>query len=380
MANRIYKRRILMVDDAPSNLRLLADLLGSHGYEVSEAPSGPVALKMIQANLPHLILLDIFMPGMDGYQVCQQLKADERTREIPVIFISALSDTDNIVKGFEVGGVDYIIKPFKFREVLARVENHLLLVQQRKEIEALRLQDHQSFEALNRMKDEFIRMATHDLRNPLNVILGYTEVVGRLDIAESHQPMRNDALQAIRQNIQKMRGLVTDILDVAQVETGTGLTFSTLSLKTFLEKCLADFYIVAQQKQIKLIFNAPDSSTEITVDEHYMTRVVDNLVSNAIKYTPSGGEVTISACADIDYATIEITDTGIGIAEDDLMHLFDAFYRASHVQHEDIEGSGLGLAIVKTIVEKHSGLITVKSEPGKGSTFSIRLPLQPIYS
>lgn len=376
MVNRTPKRRILMVDDAPSNLRLLADLLGSHGYEVAEAPSGPVALKMVQANPPNLILLDIFMPGMDGYQVCQQLKADESTREIPVIFISALSDTDNIVKGFEVGGVDYIIKPFKFREVLARVENHLLLVQQRKEIETLRQQDRQSFEALNRMKDEFIRMATHDLRNPLNVILGYTSVLGRLEIVETQQKLRDESLQAIQHNVQKMRGLVTDILDVAQVETGTGLTFAPLSLKAFLEKSLADFYVVAQQKQITLRFVPPESDAEVSVDGHYMARVVDNLVSNAIKYTPSSGTVTVTACLEGEYAVIRIADTGIGIAQDDLPHLFDAFYRVSHVQHEDIEGSGLGLSIVKTIVEKHGGQIAVESEPGKGSTFSIRLPKQ----
>ncbi len=150
------------------------------------ARDGPTALDLLQTDdLPDLILLDIYMPGMDGYTVCQRLKGDQRTRDIPVMFISALSETENVVKGFEVGGVDYIIKPFQFREVLARVASQLTLVQQRKQIEALRAQDRQYFESLNRMKDQFIRMATHDLRNPLNVILGYANVIDRLDVAGS---------------------------------------------------------------------------------------------------------------------------------------------------------------------------------------------------
>jgi signal transduction histidine kinase len=362
-----------MVDDTPTNVRLLSDLLISRGYEVREALNGPTALAMVKANPPDMILLDIFMPDMDGYQVCELLKADPNTRDIPVIFISALSDVDNIVKGFEVGGVDYVTKPFKFREVLARVATHLMLVEQRREIQALRQQDRESFASLNKMKDEFISMATHDLRNPLNVILGYAGVLDRLDVADQQKELLDDTRQAIRQNVQKMRTLVTDILDMAQVKSMTGLETAPVPLGAFLQECLNGFRVIAQQKNITLKFDPPAEDVQATLNRHYMARVVDNLVSNAIKYTPSAGCVTLSVQNSAAQVTIQIVDTGIGISADDLPHLFDAFYRVSHVQHEDIEGSGLGLSIVKTIVEKHGGQITVTSTPGQGSTFCVIL-------
>ncbi len=374
MTEQPRRHSILMVDDTPTNVRLLSDLLVSRGYEVREALNGPAALAMVKANPPDMILLDIFMPEMDGYQVCELLKADPQTRDIPVIFISALSDIDNIVKGFEVGGVDYVTKPFKFREVLARVATHLMLVEQRKEIQSLRQQDRESFESLNKMKDEFISMATHDLRNPLNVILGYAVVLDRLEVVDHQKELLDDTRQAIRQNVQKMRTLVTDILDMAQVKSVTGLETAPMPLGAFLQECLDGFRVVAQQKNITLKYDPPVEEIQVTLNRQYMARVMDNLVSNAIKYTPSSGCVTLTVQNDPSQVVIRIADTGIGISADDLPHLFDAFYRVSHVQHEDIEGSGLGLAIVKTIVEKHNGQIAVSSTPGQGSTFCITLP------
>jgi two-component system sensor histidine kinase/response regulator len=366
---------ILAVDDTPSNLRALSDLLLAHGYGVRDARDGPTALEQLQTGeLPDLILLDIYMPGMDGYEVCQHLKADPRTRDIPVIFISALSDTDNIVKGFEVGGADYIVKPFQFREVLARVASQLTLVQQRRQIEALRAQDRQYFESLNRMKDQFIRMATHDLRNPLNVILGYASVINRLDVSAHDRSLRAQAVENIRQSVEKMRTLVTDLLDLAQFETSSYLSMTPRPLGDFLETSLGGLRVIAAQKNIELVFTPPPSHVLVHVDESYMARVIDNLVSNAIKYTPGGGRVTVRATWDENSATIEVSDTGLGIPEKDLPLIFDAFYRVRQGEYENIEGSGLGLSIVKTIVEQHGGKVKVESQPGQGSTFRVILP------
>jgi two-component system sensor histidine kinase/response regulator len=366
---------ILAVDDTPSNLRALSDLLLAHGYGVREARDGPTALEQLQTgDLPDLILLDIYMPGMDGYEVCQHLKADPRTRDIPVMFISALSETENIVKGFEVGGADYIIKPFQFREVLARVANQLTLVHQRKQIEALRAQDRQYFESLNRMKDQFIRMATHDLRNPLNVILGYASVINRLDVSAHDRSLRAQAVENIRQSVEKMRTLVTDLLDLAQFETSSYLSMTPKPLGDFLGTCLGGLQVIATQKNIELIFTPPPSNVIVHIDESYMARVIDNLVSNAIKYTPSGGRVTVRVTWDENNAIIEVSDTGLGIPEQDLPHIFDAFYRVRQGEYENIEGSGLGLSIVKTIVEQHGGKVKVESQPGQGSTFWAILP------
>lgn len=371
--------KILMVDDMPSNLAALSDILVTFGYHVQQTRDGKSALEAVALDPPDLILLDINMPDMDGYEVCRALKADEHTRDIPVIFISALSETANVVEGFEVGGVDYITKPFQFREVVARVQNQLTLTYQRRQIEALRAQDRQYFESLNRMKDQFIRMATHDLRNPLNVILGYTHVLDRLHVVDTDRPLLDQAAANIRNSVEKMRTLVTDLLDLAQLETGMHLTFTLVVLADFLEKCLGSFHLLASQEDINLIYEPPPDDLVVELDENYMTRVIDNLVSNAIKYTPAGGQVVITAwCASGhagEEAVIEVSDTGLGIPAADIPHLFDAFYRVRRDDYEGVEGSGLGLSIVKIIVDQHNGDIVVDSVPGEGSVFRVILPL-----
>lgn len=368
---------ILMVDDAPANLRLLADMLVSRGYTIGEATSGRQALAMIAANPPDIVLLDIFMPDMDGYEVCARLKADPATANIPVMFISALSETDDIVRGFDVGGVDYITKPFKFQEVMARVANQLMLVHQRREIEALREQDRQHFELLDKMKNEFIRMATHDLRNPLNVILGYTGVLERIEVNGRDKLLLQEARESIQVNVEKMRALVTDILDLAKMETRGELALTPVSLTAFLERGLAGYYRLAEENDISLVWLPPDYDVRIVVDASLMMRVVDNLLSNALKYTPSGGEITVEAVPDDGYVVVRVADTGLGVPDADLPYLFDAFYRVDNEAHGRIEGSGLGLSIVKTIVEQHGGTIHVDSKMGQGSVFSVTLPLPP---
>ena len=369
-----FQADILVVDDNQANLRLLTDVLSSRNYRVHEALNGPEALRIAQSALPDLVLLDISMPGMDGFEVCTRLKADVSTRDIPVIFISALSDIDDVVRGFEVGGVDYITKPFKFREVLARIASQLTLVRQRQEIEALRHQDRQTFESLNRMKNEFIRMATHDLRNPLNVILGYRSVLQRLTVAEEHRALMDEALQAIDDNVEKMRKLVTDMLDLAQMETSWQFKPAPVSLTGLLEKAVGNFHLIAEQKGITLALAPPTGDTTVIVDASAITRVVDNLIVNALKYTPPGERIAVRAKLRGQHAIIQVGDTGIGIPPEDVPRVFDAFYRVKRPDVPDVEGTGLGLSIVKAIVERHGGHVDVRSKVGTGSVFSVILP------
>ncbi|GIV82145.1 MAG: hybrid sensor histidine kinase/response regulator [Anaerolineae bacterium] len=365
---------ILVVDDNHANLRLLADMLLTHHYTVHEATSGPAALEIARTLQPDLILLDIAMPIMDGYQVCRALKADPRTCDIPIIFISALTETEDIVRGFEVGGVDYITRPFRFREVLARVASQITLVRQRREIEALRRQDRQTFESISRMKDEFIRMATHDLRNPLNVILGYTTVLEHIAVAEEHRPLMDEARQAIRSNVEKMRRLVTDMLELAQMETGEHLRPTEVSLSEFLAGAVSPFCRLAEQRDIALTYVPPMQDLVVMMDPDAMTRVMDNLLVNALNYTRPGGQVTVRARGWDSRALIVVADTGIGVPPEDLPHLFDAFYRVNRGHAADVDGSGLGLSIVKTIVERHGGHVRARSRVGVGSVFRISLP------
>jgi signal transduction histidine kinase len=366
---------VLIVEDSSSDIQLLSDILMSRGHRVCAAQDGPTALSLLHTDLPDLILLDITMPVMNGYEVCRRLKADKQTQHIPVIFISGLTDPDDIVRAFDVGGVDYITKPFKISEVLARVASQLTLVSQRKQIEALREQDRQYFESLDRMKNEFIRTATHDLRNPINVIVGYAGMLAEVKAAPPDQLLLQQAVQGIEDSLQKMQNLVTDMLNLVQMEARTTPSMSDIPLVEFLQQCIKDFEPVAQQKGIGLKVSSPPKEVVIPLDPDRMQRVVDNLMSNAIKYTPEGGQIEIAIQVNAEQAVIRITDTGLGIPKDDIPHLFEPFFRVNATTHRGIEGTGLGLSIVKKVIEQHNGQIDVESVLGEGSVFSITLPL-----
>lgn len=366
--------RIIVVDDSDSNVMILKSLLARRGFQVEAAFSGESALEMIHENPPDLVLLDIQMPNMDGYEVCRRLKAEAQTCDIPIIFISALDNTENIVHAFEAGGSDYVTKPFRFMEVVARVENHLMLVHQRRQLEARREQDHQRFEAINKMKTHFIGTATHDLKNPLLVILGYVALMEK-QASISENKIAISSLQGIRSSVDKMTTLVTDMLDLVQMESGVELHKKPVSLATFLRSCLQGFDVLADQSQIQLLFSQPLENLTVDIDEKRLKRVFDNLISNAIKYTPGGGTIEVKAFAQNGHSVIQVIDTGYGIPSDAVPHLFETFYRVKSEQHMQVDGTGLGLAIVKAIVEQHRGTIEVESEMGKGSSFTIRLPL-----
>lgn len=364
---------ILLVDDIIDNLDMLTDMLENQGHKVQIALSGQEALDKIKAQKPDIVLLDIQMPGMDGYEVCRQVKANPETEDIPVIFLSALSDTKDIIKGFDAGGVDYVSKPFKFREVMARVESQLKVSRQRNEIESLRERDKQQFESLAKIKNNFLYGTAHDLKNPLTGLLLYTQML-RATPPDNKQELEEVA-NGIELSARKMQSLITDILDLAQMQVGDQMNFVTLPLQPILENVIKNFTILAKEKDITLALNTPnDNKISYAIDSSYFERMLDNLISNAIKYTPNGGTVTISLADCEEKYELRIVDTGLGIPEDDIPKLFEAFYRVKKQSHRQESGTGLGLSMVAAIVDDHKGSIHVESEEGVGSTFIITLP------
>jgi two-component system sensor histidine kinase/response regulator len=356
--------RILIVDDSPENLRILDGLLKAEGYTVLAAMRGEVALRAaFSPRPPELALLDVRLPGMDGYEICRRLKDHPSTRDIPVIFVSAGGDAADKVEGFRCGGVDYVTKPFQAEEVLARVATHLALARQRREIAAL-----------SALKDQLIRTISHDLKNPLTVILGATEMLlsGGMPAADGEA---RTLVADVHQRGEEMLRLITDLLDLSRIEEGMPLRLQAVSLPALLAEQASRAEGAARARGVRL--DAEPSGEEIVVaaDPGRIAQVVANLVSNAIKSTPEGGRVTLSATREGGWGALHVSDTGIGIPAEAIPRLFEPFYRVPEHAHRDARGTGLGLSIVKAIVEQHGGQTTVETEPGRGSRFTVLLPV-----
>jgi len=365
------KDEILIVDDNPINLRLLTRILKENNYAVRAVLDGERALSAVAAALPDLILLDVMMPEMDGYEVCRRLQADDRTREIPVIFISALEDTKDKVKAFEAGGVDYITKPIQVAEVLARVEVHLALRRARhdlqKNLEKL-AQANNQLQARNEELDAFAHTVAHDIKGPLGSITGFAMLL-QGQYGELSEQEREESLLALVRSSQKIESIVESLLLLAgvrkqQVELKpldmTEIITETINrLDPLLEKHQAD--IALSNQWPPALGYAP-----------WIEEVWTNYLSNAVKYGGSPPQVTVGATPhDGGMVRFWVKDNGAGIPLEKQAQLFTPFERLGQV---NVEGHGLGLSIVRRIVEKFGGQVSIQSEPGQGSEFSFTLP------
>lgn len=373
MSTTAHKASILIVDDTPENLQLLSSMLTEAGYRVRPVISGAMALQSVYAEQPDLVLLDVNMPEMDGYEVCERFKADPLLVNIPILFISALDSTFNKVRAFEVGGVDYITKPFQFEEVLARVEAQLNLYQQRREIEHLREQDRIYFQKLSQMKDDVVRMTTHNLKNPLNTLINATYLLNQSEIVNDEQE-RQKYLKLLKNNADRVLDLITDLLELARIETGMALTKEIMLLPNFLERNIENFERLASNKRITLELGPVESYFTVPFDPELINQVLQILLDNAIKHTPEGGKVQIEASLMHREVLIRVIDTGRTIPKEDLPNLFDKFYPSNRGLPDGEEGTGLELSIAKSIVEQHGGRIWAESEEELGNVFYIVLP------
>lgn len=369
-----YKGDILIVDDTLANLDLLLAMLTNHGYKVRAAINGNMALKSVFAAAPELILLDINMPEMNGFEVCQQLKSDPRTSEIPIIFISASDQMDDKVRAFEIGGVDYVTKPFQVEEVLARVSSQLALYQHKRELEAFRQREIDYLRELSAMKDEFVQTVSHDLKNPLSVIMGYADLLSEEE-AIQQMPDILSYITSIRRRSDEMYGLISTLLDLAKIEAGMGLSTAPVQLDKFLDDQVESIRPLVESKHLTFVYTALPPNVTLMADAIRLGQVFQNLLTNAIKYTPEGRRVELSHTIQTARILLQVKDTGLGIPEQDLPNIFEKFYRVNRPEHNTSKGTGLGLSIAKAIIEQHHGNIWVESELGTGSTFSIELPL-----
>jgi signal transduction histidine kinase len=365
---------ILIVDDVEQNVAVISQILRAAGHNVMAAFSGETALRMVQKRKPDLILLDIMMPGMTGFETCEHLKASSATADIPVIFLSALTETDTKVKGFEVGGVDYITKPFQESEVLARVNVHLKI----RRLEKERDQNIATLTENNKEKDRLMQIVSHDLRSPLGGIRGLAEIL--LDSDEQVNPATvREFSKIITNTVDGLLELVNDLLDLAKIESGkVNLNITQFDFSETIKYSSDLVRLVALKKGVFLNAEYPDEPLIIKADEPKIKQTINNLLSNAIKFTPKGGNVEIvveKGKENPQDLLITVRDSGMGIPDDMLKNVFEKFGEHQRNGTHGEKGSGLGLSIVKRFVELHKGTIRVESKVGEGTTFYLSLPV-----
>jgi signal transduction histidine kinase len=371
---------ILVVDDTQQNVQVLSQMLRDAGYSVMASFNGKDALTMLERRVPDLILMDVMMPEMDGFVATRHIKSNPTYEHVPIIFLSALSDTESKLRTFESGGVDYITKPFQQQEVLARIALHLSLrnLQHEKEQYINELKEKQlHLEQLNKEKDEVLGVLSHDMRNPLGGIIGIVDLLKNEPI-DSQEELYS-MFELIDSSANRLLNMVNDMLDIAIIESNTiKLTRSLVHLPDLVEEVVSMHAPAAKNKNIAIVREFNAEIPRIEIDHSKIAQVFGNLISNAIKFTPSGGQVTLSIELknDVDsYILCSIADNGIGIPEFILPVLFEKMGNHQRPGTDGEIGTGLGMPIVKRYVEVHGGVIDVATKEGIGSTFSILLPL-----
>jgi len=361
------KYLILLVDDIPKNLQLLGSFLSEElNAELSFATSGKEALDVVNHAMPDLILLDIMMPGMDGYEVCRILQSDDSTSLIPVIFLTAKVETEDIVKGFQTGAVDYITKPFNKHELIARVKTHLKIKQ---------LQD--DLRAAIQTKDKFFSIIAHDLKGPIGSFLQFTQMLATP--ARMSDEGKERLIASMQETSKTTYNLLENLLYWSRAQTGRlQLEPQEISVHKLVQENFELLRSQSETKKIKLI-NKCGKKTKVIADENTLRTVLRNLLSNAIKYTASKGKVTVSDTTTEgkngeSRVTLSVTDTGIGIPEKKINTLFRIDESYSTPGTADEQGTGLGLIVCKEFVEKNRGILSAESREGEGTTFRVTLP------
>ncbi|MBE9146214.1 ATP-binding response regulator [Planktothrix mougeotii] len=428
---------ILIVDDVPDNLRVLSQVLLQQGYRVRKATNGQFALNSAQLMPPDLILLDVMMPELDGYEACRFLKADERTRDIPIIFITARDDIESKLMGFEVGGLDYITKPFDVQEVVVRVATQLKVSRLQKELQLqkdqleqknlqleqeicdritaqtelqtlnqeletkveqrtqeLRLRNQELIslqkqleislrkeQSLSEMKSQLITTISHEFRTPLTVIMTSNELI-KYKIEKQQTQNLDRHLNRVNESVKRIEQILNSAIVLAQAESNViNFEAQILNLDLFTKQILEDWKPLENQShpiELSIKGNHPEV---FKADPNFLKQILIHLLTNAIRYSPEGGTINLELIYQPTEVIFKIRDPGIGIPESELDQVFDAFYRGSNADSiSGTPGAGLGLTVVKRLVELHQGTITLESILNQGTIVTLSFPVSEVES
>lgn len=350
------KSKILIVDDSVDIIELLKKRLRAEGYDTAEAFDGEECIAQVDLCNPDLIVLDIMMPKLDGFKVCQRLKADENTRYIPILMLTAKSEVKNKVKGLDIGADDYLAKPFDYKELSARVRS-LLNIKAARE----KLAEEEKLGALEQMMDE----VAHEVRNPLVSIGGFARRV--YDNLPEGNPNKK-YMEMIIEDVARLENMIKQLIELKTIAISY---IEPININDVIIKALNIYEQEFEEKAIDVETELMDNPPLIPADKNQLEKAIANVIKNSIEAMVAETRVLkIASRISGGRMEIQISDTGKGISRDKLKNIFEPFFTSK------IYGPGLGLTFTLKIIQDHRGTLSVESEPGKGTTFTIRLPIK----
>lgn len=364
------KPLIACIDDEAMNLELMKFTIKQIDCDVLPIQDSGEALSILQKNIPDVILLDVKMPVMDGFELCTLIKTKRALKNIPVIFITGMGKTEDKVKGFELGGVDYVTKPFNKHELLARIKTHLSLSEAKKKL----TQQAADLKKDNVLKDRLFSIIGHDLRSPLSAIKMQLDFILRGIIDPKADNFIPKTVHNLNATTDEAFNLLDNLLGWAKSESGSlSIIKEDVNLLTLVEQCARLQKLALETKQITFQITVPENAV-VHADMNMLKTVLRNLLSNAIKFTPVGGTIAIAAALENGFWNVSVTDSGVGISKEDLPKVLNTEEHFSKEGTEQEAGTGLGLILCQDFVLKNNGKLWVESTLGKGSSFTFSVP------
>ncbi|MCI1778631.1 MAG: response regulator [Bacteroidales bacterium] len=362
--------KILIVDDVVSNVILLKALLGKEKYQLVTATNGKSALDILDAEKPDLVLLDVMMPGMSGFEVAEKMKSDPAHKDIPIIFLTALNSSTDIVQGFKVGANDFISKPFNKEELIIRIDHQISLVNAKRVI----LQQTEELKKIISSRDRIYSVIAHDLRSPIGSIKMVINMLLNNVTEEKIGPDLFEILKGANLTAENTFALLDNLLKWTKSQTGAlNVVFQNIDINELIESMVDVFNLMTQVKNISLETYGSKSPILVRADIDMIKTVLRNLLSNAIKFSHKGSSVEIRVEEDEKFAKVYVIDHGVGISEENMEKIMQDNSNLSTYGTENEEGSGLGLLLVKDFVKQNGGEFDIKSVEGEGSTFGFSL-------